>query len=673
MRDEAKTKQQLIDELAELRRTVAEQEAHLARYQQTEQVRQEIENCLPVLIATAGYDGFYQQVNPAFERILGWSERESLSRPFMEFIHPDDRGAATAVFQHLLGGNLISHFVDRNLCKDGSYRWIRWTVIPVPNREIVYGIGEDVTEQKQAVESLQKAHDNLERRVQERTAELTRANRQLQAEVEQRRQTEERLEVFHRFSDAATQGFGMADEAGNIVFVNPFMAHLYGAQRPEDVIGNHLSKYYPPDYLPRREREILPALRRGESWQGEQELVFPDGQPHTTIHTIFPVLDENGDFYRTAVVITDITELRKAEAALRQSYEDLRKSEERYELAVRGSGAGIWDWDLLTGKVYFSPRWKQLFGYEEHEIGNSFDDWASLLHPDERGSIFALGDDFLASSDITATAEYRLRHRDGTYRWIVANMIAVRDDSGKAVRLVGSHGDITDRKLAEERVQQEHQALRRMVQANDRERRLITFELHDGVAQQIVGAKMLLGSLKNSKEPLSKNAAEGHREGMEALTRAATEIRRVMNWLRTPVLERFGVAEAIEDVAAQLRLLPDAPQIEYHQAVAFEHLEPMLENALFRIAQEAMSNAVRHSKSDKILVKLVQEGDRIVLEVRDWGIGFDPEKVDQHCFGLEGIRERTRILGGELLITSSPGKGTLIRATFRLNAATDDE
>jgi two-component system, NarL family, sensor histidine kinase UhpB len=577
------------------------------------------------------------------------------------------------VFEHLRSGHSVSDFVDRNLCKDGSYRWIRWTVIPVPNREIVYGIGEDVTEQKQAGEALRRGHEQLEMHVQERTAELLQANRQLQSEVEQRREAEERLANFQRFVDAATQGFGMADEEGNIVFANPFMARLFGAQQPEDVIGNHVSNYYPADYLPLREQEILPALRRGKPWQGEQQLVFPDGQPHPTIHTIFPVLDTNGDFYRTAVVITDITELRQAEAALRQSYEDLRKSEARYDLVVRGAGVGICDWDALTGRVYYSTRFKTLFGYDEDEIGETVDDWASRVHPDDIAAVLQQQDDFLAGSDLTFKIEYRFRHKDGSYRWVVSHMIAVRDFEGKVIRLVGSHGDITNRKLAEEQVRKEERALRRMVQASDHERRLITYELHDGVAQQVMGAKMLLGSLKTRNAPLPKIAADAFGEGMEALSRAAFELRRVMNWLRTPVLDRFGVADAIDDVAAQLRLLPETPRIEYHQAVAFERLEPTLENSLFRIAQEAMTNACRHSKSEKIQVQLVQDGDQVTLEVRDWGIGFAPQTVARNCFGLDGIRERVRILGGELTITSRPGEGTVIRATFPLNGATDDE
>lgn len=90
-------------------------------------------------------------------------------------------------------------------------------------------------------------------------------------------------------------------------------------------------------------------------------MVFPDGRMHPTIHTVFPVQDEHGELLCTAAVITDITELKQVQEALRRSYEELRASKEQFELAVRAAGVGIWDWDLRTGKVYYSLRWKTLF------------------------------------------------------------------------------------------------------------------------------------------------------------------------------------------------------------------------------------------------------------------------------------------------------------------------
>ena len=93
----------------------------------------------------------------------------------------------------------------------------------------------------------------------------------------------------------------------------------------------------------------------------------------------------------------------------------------------------------------------------------------------------------------------------------------------------------------------------------------------------------------------------------------------------------------------------------------FGKLPPILENALYRIAQEALTNACKHSKSKKVMVTMAQEGQDVRLEVRDWGIGFDPESVEKGHFGLEGIRQRVRLLGGRLTIESKPGSGTLVQ------------
>jgi len=103
------------------------------------------------------------------------------------------------------------------------------------------------------------------------------------------------------------------------------------------------------------------------------------------------------------------------------------------------------------------------------------------------------------------------------------------------------------------------------------------------------------------------------------------------------------------------------PKIECHSDVQFGRLPPILENAIYRIVQEALTNACKHSKSKKVTVAMTQEGQDVRLEVRDWGMGFDPESVEEGHFGLEGIRQRVRLLGGRLTIESTPGSGTLVQ------------
>jgi len=148
-----------------------------------------------------------------------------------------------------------------------------------------------------------------------------------------------------------------------------------------------------------------------------------------------------------AQVLAGIVKRRRAEEAL-------GKSEERFDLAVRGTDAGIWDRDLLTNQVYYSPRWKSMLGYEDHEIRNHFSEWEQRLHPDDRERALVTVRDYLDGSTSEYELEHRLQHKDGLYRWILARGAVVRDGSGKPYRMVGWHLDITDRKRSEQLMQE---------------------------------------------------------------------------------------------------------------------------------------------------------------------------------------------------------------------------
>jgi PAS domain S-box-containing protein len=251
---------------------------------------------------------------------------------------------------------------------------------------------------------------------------------------------------------------------------------------PEQMVGKTDFDFFPREIAEKYRRDDSRIMAEGGTAEIEESYYTREGQERL-IRTVKTALkDEQGHVTGILGIFSDITARKRAEAILLDARDELernvaehaaelaeanchlrreieertrveaalRQSEERYELAARGAGAGIWDWDLVAGTVYYSPRWKALSGYDEHEIGDSLDEWASRLHPEDREWIFQFQEDFLAGTDLTTTVEYRLRHRDGSYRWIIAHALVVRDAQGKAVRMVGSHGDITDRKRAEE-------------------------------------------------------------------------------------------------------------------------------------------------------------------------------------------------------------------------------
>jgi len=136
----------------------------------------------------------------------------------------------------------------------------------------------------------------------------------------------------------------------------------------------------------------------------------------------------------------------------KQAEQALRSSEERYALAAAGSNDGLWDWNLTDNRVYFSPRWKQMLGHAQHEIGDCPEEWLTRVHADDHGGLQQQLEHYLTGNDSLFEHEYRMRHKDGSYRWMLCRGVAVRDAQGQATRMAGSQTDIHERKLVEEQL-----------------------------------------------------------------------------------------------------------------------------------------------------------------------------------------------------------------------------
>jgi signal transduction histidine kinase len=198
-----------------------------------------------------------------------------------------------------------------------------------------------------------------------------------------------------------------------------------------------------------------------------------------------------------------------------------------------------------------------------------------------------------------------------------------------------------------------------LLRGHDQERKLIAYEIHDGLAQQLVAAIYQCQTAERDVETVSEMAAETLRELYQMLRRCLAETRRLISGVRPPILDDLGVVTAvqglIENTSSQ-----GAPHIEFRHDVQFQRLEPVLENTIYRIVQEGLANACRHSHSPKVLIELSETDQDVEIRVQDYGVGFDPEKIDEKRFGLAGIRERARLLGGFVTLQSAPGIGTLL-------------
>lgn len=348
----------------------------------------------------------------------------------------------------------------------------------------------------------------------------------------------------------------------------------------------------------------------------------------------------------------------------------LRASVERFELAARGTNDGIFDGpvehdDLFSPATpfWFSARYKALLGYAENEAPDVRGFWMDLIHPDDRDRVFAALRGHLLHRT-PYDIEYRLRMKTGEYRWFSGRAHALWNSEGRPIRLAGAIRDITQRKLMEEALHRDQRMLKQLLEVHERERQLFAYEIHDGVIQQITGSLMHLEAFAEVGKPAAGAAGHEFEQGVQLLREAVADARRLLSGLRPPILDELGVIAAIEYLVAEARRF--IATVDFVHDVSFQRLAPPLESALFRIAQEALNNTRRHSGAKSARILLTGRDGRLQLEIIDDGIGFRPEELGDENFGLQGIRERARLLGGTTTITSLDGHGTSVAVEFPL-------
>jgi PAS domain S-box-containing protein len=242
------------------------------------------------------------------------------------------------------------------------------------------------------------------------------------------------------------------DAQGRFTRINRAMAARFGLPGPDAAVGKTDFDFFAEEHARQARADEEQVQRTGRPLVGHEEKeTWPDGAVSWVSSTKLPLRDAAGRVVGTFGISRDITGRKRAEEALRQS-------EERFALAVRGANDGLWDWDVGTNVVYFSPRWKSMLGYEDDEVPNRYEEWESRVHPDDLPRALALVQAHLRGETPHYELEHRLRHKDGSYRWILARGLALRRPDGTPYRMAGSHTDVTERKGIEEDLRQAKEA-----------------------------------------------------------------------------------------------------------------------------------------------------------------------------------------------------------------------
>jgi PAS domain S-box-containing protein len=571
-------------------------------------------------------DGRIIEANDQLADMLGYTRDELIGRPVSDLVAAESR---PLVEQMIATGN-EGPYEHLSRCKDGS-------TIPVEvraraffsgNRQLRVTSVRDITARKAAEDAL--------------------------------RASEQR---FRGYFEMGLVGMAVTSPEKGFVRFNDRMCEILGYSREELATKSWVELTHPDDLqadLAQFQRLLTAEI---DGYELDKRFIRKD---RSIVHThIFAkcVRDADGNIADLVAMAQDITERKKSEEAL-------RKSEERFELAVRASNEGIWDWDIRAKRVFRSPRVLELLGYEPGELPDAPEFFEEHMHPDDREIRWKAIRDHLEKRrpyDI----EFRLRRKNGEYRWFRARGQAVWDKSGTAVRMAGSISDIHEHRLAEESLRQaQRRALdareeftQRLISAQEQERKRLANELHDSLGQNLslIQNRMQMALAERDVPP----AAAGHLEAIgRVVTEAIAEVRNLAQNLRPLHIDQFGVTDALESLVAQVA---ESTPIQIEKRI--ENVDDVFRGdeatTLYRILQEGLNNLVKHSRAAQAKISVERDLHCVRVRLEDNGRGFDMSSVAaarrvRTGIGLTSISERVRMLGGSFHIQSVPGQGTRI-------------
>ena len=662
MTDEAPSLESLQRQIADLRQEIAGYRSEIQRLdatlQESELRCKVLTYNLPEKVIWKDRESVYRSCNHNYAEDFGMTPEEMVGKTDYDLYAPQMAEKYRADDRRIMesGGTEEIEETYRTLAgKECVVRTVKAALKDERGKVTgILGIFSDIGERKRAEATLQRAYDELEDRVRRRTAELSAANEQLKREVEERRRAEEALrQSERRFRDYFEQGLiGMAVTSVDTRWleVNDRLCEMLGYSRHELQQKTWVEVTHPDDIQPNL--QLFQRLLAGEieHFTLDKRFVRKDGGTvYATIH-IRDFRKEDGSVDHVVALTEDITARTLAQDAL-------RASEEKYRGVVDASPDAVVLADL-NGRVLFASRqtWGLLGLADSDEmVGRSVFD--CVIESDRERLAQNMSN--LVEVGMRRSTEYASLGPDGTTVPVEVSSVMIRGAAGQPKAVMAVIRDITERKRAEEAIHRERRTLEHMLQSSDHERQLIAYEIHDGLAQFLTGAIMQFQTYDHLKDQQPEEAARAFDGGMTMLRQSHSEARRLISGVRPPILDESGVVAAVAHLVYDFKARK-GPKVEFHSKVSFGRLAAILENAVYRIVQEGLTNAWKHSRSKKVNVGLVQRGDRLRIVIRDRGAGFDPRSVAEGRFGLEGIRERARLLGGGSLIESAPGKGTRI-------------
>jgi len=597
------------EELSHVRAELTRERAESAQTERNlreseERFRLLVEHSHDVVYAVAP-DGIVTYISPHFSH-YGYAPDEIISRNFVGFVAPEQRQRVMASFQTGTQAGTSHPTVFQWLRKDGSRVWVE-----VVGNTVFDDMG-------QPIQQVGVIRDITERKLQE-----------------------ERTQSLELLLESLDAECFIKDQDGIYQYINRAFERQFGVKR-EDVIGQGDAQVFDEETATMlRENDLrIMASRRTES---VEEATYLQGEEYVVYVTIkTPIIDRNGGAAGICGVGIDITQQKQIE-------KELRESEEKYRDLVERISDIIYTIDTVGMVTYVSPATVALLGYGPQEmVGKQFSDFIAPEGVPRGRDRFQQ----LSSGASPVANEYKFLTKGGEIRWMRASSQPIVDGE----QVSGVHGvltDITDRVRAEEQ---------QRLAAATAERERLSRDLHDAVTQTLFSMAAIAEVLPDTWERDPAKARRGLQDLQEQTQGALAEMRSLLLAWRPEAFQDKGLGELIHQLGDAMVARTRMPVTTTVVGECQPSAEVKL--ALYRIAQEALNNVVKHAGAGRAIVRLQCSEMRTSLSINDDGCGFDPDGVTPHHLGLEIMRERAAAVGAGSTIASEPGQGTEVSVTW---------
>ncbi|MBN8697637.1 MAG: PAS domain S-box protein [Bacteroidetes bacterium] len=588
------------------------------------------------LILSVERNGNIVFANNVWQKVLGFSDMELIKMNFFDLLHVDVKDKCNLYFQNVLLGENLTSVGSQIISKNGSIVYVESNATPIRVDGEIVGVQlfmRDVTKKKMVEFELIRSENRFRK-------------------------------VFESVQDVI---YTISKE-GKFISLNPAFEKLSG-YTIDEFVGRSFVELVHPDDLALAMATFYKIFSGEKVEKYNLRLKHKDNTYRICELTPGALIVDN--------IIVESLGLARDVTDRVLSEKKLRDSEERFNLALKGANDGLWDWNLIANEVYYSPRWKEMVGYGDHELENNFETWVSLLHPDDHANTIDKLNSYLSGKSEEYNVEFRLKHKNGSYIDVLARGFLIKDSDGNNVRITGTHLDMTELNLKKVQLQNLIDELSKKYNDLMQFNYIISHNLRTPVAS-ILGLASLLKFPDNSQEDKDKIlqnivlSTEKIDEILKDLTNI-TSLREPLNIKRTQVKVKELIdaviylnEKRIEEVGA--KIVVDVEE----GCQTIMTIKPYFQSIVYNL----MLNSLKYTSPDrlpKIFLNVKKTNQSICFQVSDNGIGIDMEKNRDKMFGLyqrfctdvEGrglglfmTKMQVEALGGEIFVESTLNVGT---------------